>query len=195
MTDLERLPCGRAVDDLITQVADGNADRRTPHQGGCPHCQASLAEYQRLWAPVQDLADQHVQVPDGILEHVMAAIRTAGEHTGYGLLPSPLGITRIAGRVVAILARTVAESVPGVRAALAEHATPTADGHRGLEAIAGVRGTSSAIQLTLAVSYGQDLIALAARIRATVAARIRALTGLEPVEITIVIDDVLEFLD
>jgi uncharacterized alkaline shock family protein YloU len=189
MTGPDRLPCGADVDDLINQVADGDAAHRTPHQDGCPHCQAALAEYQRLWAPVQDLTEQHVAVPDGILDHVIRAIRTAGEQAGYGLLRTPLGLTRIADRVVAVTARISAERVAGVRAALAHEHPPSREQP---EAVAGVQGGSAAIRITLAVTYGHDLVALADRIRATVAARIRTVTGLEPVEITIIIDDVLE---
>lgn len=192
MTGPDRLPCSAAVDDLISQVADGEGTRRTPHQDSCPHCQASLAEYQRLWAPVQDLADQHVPVPDGILDHVIHAIRAAGDNAGFGLLPTPLGTTRITERVVAVTARMSAERIPGVRAALtAEHPSTRRDGD-GPEVVAGVHGSSTAIRITLAVTYGYDLIALAERIRAAVSATIRTVTGLEPVDITIIVDDVLE---
>ena len=194
MTGPDRLPCGAVIDDLIGQGADGDAGSRTPHQAGCPHCQASLAEYQRLWAPVQDLADQHVPVPDGIIDHVLRAIHTAGENVGYGLLSAPMGVTRIAGRVVAAIARTSAERVTGVRAALAREHPPLPE-DRSAEAVVGVHGTSAAVHITLAVTFGQDLIALADRIRATVATTVRAATGLEPVEVTIIIDDVLEPLE
>lgn len=192
MTGPDQLPCGATIDDLIDQVADGDRTRRTAHQDGCPHCQASLAEYQRLWAPVQDLADQHVPVPDGILDHVINVIRTAGQNAGFGLLPTPLGTTRIADRVAAVTARVSAERVPGVRAALTDEHLSTRREGDGPEVVAGVHGSSAAIRITLAVTYGYDLIALADRIRATVSATIRTVTGLEPVEITIIVDDVLE---
>jgi uncharacterized alkaline shock family protein YloU len=53
-----------------------------------------------------------------------------------------------------------------------------------------VAGESTAIELTLAADYGQDLRALAERIRSEVTAGVRALTGLDPVAVSVVIDDV-----
>ena len=186
MNPRDRLPCGAAVDDLIGQVTDGATAQRTPHQADCPHCQAALAEYDRLWGPVQDLVDAPVPVPDSILEHAMRAIRTAGTNIGYGTVHTDKGDNRIADRVVAITARITAERIDGVRAALTG-----GDPHIDVHAAAGTLGSTAAVHLTLAVSYGTDLPALATRIRTAVATRIRDVTGLEPAEITIVIDDIL----
>jgi hypothetical protein len=67
----DRLPCGAPVGRLIEQVADGRGGDPTPHQQSCLHCQAALAEYDRLWAPVHQLAAEPVPVPDGLLEQVL----------------------------------------------------------------------------------------------------------------------------
>lgn len=206
MTPHDRLVCGAVVDDLIAQVADSHSAERTPHQDSCPHCQAALAEYQWLWSPIQDFTDEAVAVPDSILENVLRAIRGTGRDPHYGVLITPLGRTRIADRVVAVTAWITTEQIPGVRAAFSREIThhqatggPT-DHHGGddtaggavEEAVAGTHGASTAVQITLAASYGQDLPALAGRIRATVTDRIRVLTGLYPAQITIIIDDVLD---
>ncbi|MFG1928882.1 Asp23/Gls24 family envelope stress response protein [Cryptosporangium sp. NPDC048952] len=58
--------------------------------------------------------------------------------------------------------------------------------------IAGVSGISTALRITVAASYGLDLNELAERIRQAVTDRVRELTGLRPVEVSVVIDDVLE---
>jgi uncharacterized alkaline shock family protein YloU len=179
-----RLSCGTDIDDLIAQVADGRAAEQTRHQATCPHCQAALAEYQRLWSPIDELSAQPVPVPDSILENALRKIRAAAAEPGFGVLVTSLGATRIANRVVAITARIATEQVAGVRAALSEQTSST-------DPAVGTQGASTALQITLAASYGEDLIALAARIRHAVTERIRTLTGLEPVEITIIIDDVL----
>ena len=55
---------------------------------------------------------------------------------------------------------------------------------------AGVSGGSTAVQITLAAAYGQDLQALGERVRGVVARGIREVTGLEPVDVTVHVDDV-----
>ncbi len=53
-------------------------------------------------------------------------------------------------------------------------------------------GRSTAVEVTLAADYGTDLVALGGRIRTEVANRVRDLTGLEPVAVTVHIDDVFD---
>jgi uncharacterized alkaline shock family protein YloU len=178
----DRLTCGSLVDDLLAQVAEGR-DERTAHQEDCPHCQAALGEYRRLWSAVDRLATEPVRTPDTILSGVLAGIRAATEHPGYGVVVTPLGATRISDRVVAVTARIAAEQVNGVRVALGRV--------DGTNPSAGTFGSSTALQITVAATYGQDLHALADRIREVVGAHVRALTSLEPVEITVVVDEVL----
>jgi uncharacterized alkaline shock family protein YloU len=186
----DQLPCGASVDDLIAQVADGDAARRTPHQQDCPHCQAALAEYDRLWGPVTALAAARIQVPDSIIEEALRRIRHTSAHSEYGLLPGTSGLTRISVRVIIVTARMAAERTDGVRAALS-HARPI-DTHAAATVAAGVTGSTTAIEITIAATYGLDLPDLADRIRHAVAADIRNRTGLHPADITIVIDDVLQ---
>lgn len=178
----DRLPCGTQVADLLDQVADGRGADRDPHQQQCPHCQAALAEYDRLWSPVRELATEHVEAPDSILEAALEQIRQAVEHADYGLVSSADGLTSISARVVVVIARESAQGVSGVRVALSRHLT---------EVSAGVAGATAAVQITLAADHGIDLPDLGDRVRRTVADRIRTLTGLEPATVTIVIDDVL----
>ena len=51
-------------------------------------------------------------------------------------------------------------------------------------------GASAAIELTVAVQQGYELPVLGERIREAVAGEVRRLTGLEPVAINVIIDDV-----
>jgi uncharacterized alkaline shock family protein YloU len=185
----DRLPCAAAVDDLVSQVADGAGRQRSPHQRTCPHCQAALAEYARIWSPIEALAAEAVQPPGGMVEEILRKLRGAVSDPAYGILPGPLGQTRVAGRVVAVTARVTTERIPGVRAALA--AAPVVDDDAG-GVVAGVAGGSTALHITLAADYGEDLHALADRIRGAVARSVREITGLRPVEIMVTIDDVLE---
>lgn len=187
MTTTDRLPCGAYIDELIAQAAEGAAADRTAHHDRCPHCQAALAEYDRLFAPVRELATELVHVPDGLMEEILRGIRSAGSDPAYGLIPGPRGDTRIAGRVVAVTARITTEQTPGVRVALAHPVDPSGEG-----VVAGVAGRSTSVRITLAASYGEDLHALAGRIRSAVARAVEQGTGLRPAEITVVVDDVFE---
>jgi uncharacterized alkaline shock family protein YloU len=198
----ERLTCGRQVDDVVVQVAAGRAGDRDAHQQECPHCHAALAEYERLWAPLTELAAEKPSAPDSIVEKVLRRIRGAVEHADYGVLESPRGRTRISARVVVAVARESAQAVPGVRVALGKDITGRtggrSDGRGGgtamnpAEVVAGVAGRSTAIEITLAADYGADLHRLGEHVRAAVAAEIRALTDLEPVQVTVIIDDIFD---
>ena len=187
-----RLACGRDADELLAQVADGRGSDRDDHQRSCLHCQAALGEYDRLWAPVRDLAAQTVTTPDHVLETALRRIRRAVTDTEYGVLSSPDGVTRISARVVVVTARETAQSIPGVRVALSKHVTGRLHAGDGAGVSAGVAGQSAAVEITVAADYGLDLRRLGERIRTEVAARVRALTDLEPVEVTVVIDDILD---
>jgi uncharacterized alkaline shock family protein YloU len=201
----ERLTCGRPVEDVVAQVAAGRGGERDAHQRRCPHCHAALAEYERLWAPLTELAAEKPSAPDSIVENALRRIRGAVEHADYGVLESPLGRTRISARVVVAVARESAQAVPGVRVALSKHITRRSGGRSdvrgdgiavnpagGAEVVAGVAGRSTAIEITLAADYGADLHRLGEHVRAAVAAEIRALTDLEPVQVTVIIDDIFE---
>jgi len=193
--DDEPLQCGRSVGDTLAQVADGRGADRDDHQQRCPHCQAALGEYERLWAPVREVAAKQVSAPDSIVESALRRIRGAVEHTDYGVLESARGLTRISARVVVVAARETAQDVPGVRVALSRHilgagTTPAVTGRGGAGVTAGVAGRSTAVEITLAADYGLDLVELAERVRREVTARVRTLTDLEPVQVTVIIDDV-----
>jgi uncharacterized alkaline shock family protein YloU len=182
------LACGADADELLAQVAEGRASEHSPHQRHCPHCQAALAEYDRLWPPVREMAAAKVRAPEAIVENALRRIRGAAEDPSYGLLVGGGGTIRIAARVVVVSARETAARVPGVRVALSR--TPAAGSSAGPQVDSGVAGESAAIELTLAADYGEDLHALGQRIRVEVSEQVRALTGLDPVGITVVFDDV-----
>lgn len=210
----DRLVCGLAVAELLDQVSAGRADQRDTHQEGCPHCQAALAEYDRLWATVREVADTEVRAPDSVLEEAIRLIRGVVADPTYGSLPSPTGATRISARIVVVTARETAQDIAGVRIVLSKLVAPgvtpvsgpTAGGtgrhpdagqtanprQEELRVVAGVAGRSTAIGITLAADYGTDLVDLGERIRAEVATRVRELTGLEPVGVTVHIDDVFD---
>ena len=190
-----RLACGRDVQGILDQVAEGRAAELDAHQSGCLHCRAALAEYDRLWSPVRELAAERVEAPASVLEVALEKIRQVVEHADHGLLGSAEGLTRISVRVVVAIARRSAQEVPGVRVALSRYRPgPGAEGGTAAaspRAAAGVTGGTTTVEVTLAADYGTDLVDLGDRVRRAVAARVCELTGMEPASVSVVVDDVL----
>ncbi|MEU9818313.1 Asp23/Gls24 family envelope stress response protein [Pseudonocardia alni] len=183
------LPCARSRDEVLDQVARGDAATLDPHQDECVHCRAALAEYDRLWSPMRELAAERVEIPEAGIEAALARLRGAIEDTDYATLRGPQGTTRVAARVVVVAARHSAQEVPGVRVALSRELTGPHDTDS--EVHVGVAGTSTVIEITLAADYGRSLHQLAADVRSAVTDRVRHLTDLDPVQVVVIIDDVL----
>ena len=199
LLNIVTLPCGADVDALLEQVADGRASDRDAHQQTCVHCQAALAEFAALWAPVADTAAAAVPAPPGLTAAVMSQIRTLVRDVWYTLQTTDLGAIRIAARIVAAMARDAARMVPGVRvalgrsthtraAALTERAT---FGHRHPHAAVGVLGRTAVIDLAVAVSYGDPVHEVGRQIQQQVIASLRDNIGLQTVAVNILVDDVL----
>ena len=212
----ERLACGASSDDLLEQVSAGRAGDLDEHQAGCPHCQAALAEYDRLWAPVREVADTEVIAPGSVLREALRRIRSAAADPTYGTIDGPDGALRVAARVVVVVARETAQDIDGVRVVLGRLLTagtapepgtvpadsipstrPEGSGEgpaqpSGARVVAGVSGRSTAVEVVLAADYGTDLLELGERIRVEVTHQVRRLTGLEPVVVSVRIDDVFD---
>jgi uncharacterized alkaline shock family protein YloU len=192
------LPCGAEVDQLLEQVADGRAADLDDHQRDCVHCQAAIAEFAALWAPVAEMAASPVPAPPGLTAAVMSQIRVLIRDVWYTLETTNLGAIRIAARIVAALARDRARMVPGVRvalgrsthskmAALAERAT---FGHRHPHAAVGVLGRTAVVDLAVAVTYGDPVHEVARDIQQQVIATLRDDVGLQTVAVNVIVDDV-----
>ena len=196
------LPCGADVDPLLEQVADGHAELDA-HQRECVHCQAAIIEFTALWQPVTDLAASPVTGPPGLAAAVMNQIRVLVRDVWYTLQTTDLGVIRIAARIVAALARDSARTVPGVRvalgrstngriAALAEHASL---GHRHPHAAVGVLGRTAAVDLAIAVAYGEPVHQVARDVQLQVIAALRDSLGLATVTVNVTVDDILTDTD
>ncbi len=193
------LACGEEVDPLFEQVADGRAAALDPHQRECVHCQAAIAEFAAVWAPVAEMAARPVPAPPGLTAAVMSQIRTLVRDVWYTLHATNLGVVRIAARIVAARARDAARTIPGVRvalgrstqsrvAALAERATFQ---HRHPHAAVGVLGRTAVVDLAVAVTYGEPVHEVARRIQRHVIATLRNDVGLQTVAVNVTVDDVL----
>jgi uncharacterized alkaline shock family protein YloU len=197
----DRLPCGAAPADLLTQVTEGTAPRDPAHQRSCPHCRAALAEFAELWAPVRELAAEEVRAPADLLQSVMAQIRELARANWSAVLHDPAGRTRIAARVVGAVARLAAESVPHVSLAFGggRMATPegaAADPARvaGPESAAatsvGTAGSRVVVDVQIAVDHGVPIPAVADAVRERIAAHIAEQTGLVTTEVNVAVVDV-----
>ncbi len=200
LLDDGQLACGADIDLLLEQAADGAAGQLTPHQQGCVHCQAALAEFDALWAPVRDIAATPVLPPAGLTDAVLAQIRGLVRDVWYTLQTTGDGAIRIATRVVATLARDSARRIPGVRvalgrashgrlAALAEAATL---GHRHPHSAVGVLGRTAIIDLAIAVTYENPVHDTARQIQQQVTGALRDNLGLQAIAVNVTIDDILD---
>lgn len=195
------LPCGADPEELLEQAADVPGVLVTPHQQGCVHCQAALAEFDHLLAPLRLLATESVRPPPQLLDQVLARIRSAVATPAWavlddrdrdpravggavdGAVDAGRGRTRVAAHVIVEVARVAAGTVPGVRVALAAR-------EPGIEV--GASGSTVAVRVTVAAGYGEDLRELGRRIDRAVAAQVYALVGVDVATVTVHVDDVLE---
>lgn len=194
----QRLACGAGIDELLEQVADGDADRLTEHQRDCPHCQAAIAEFRLLWAPVQEYARQPVSLPRRLRASVLAEVDRLVHDVWYTLQLTDTGAIRVAARVVAAIARDAASRVPGVRVALgrstesrlARVVDTATTGHLHPHAAVGVLGRTAVIDLALAVSYGEPVHEVAHEVRRRVIAELKENVGLQSVTVNVTVDDI-----
>jgi uncharacterized alkaline shock family protein YloU len=194
-----QLACGADVDVLLEQAADGRAGQLTSHERNCLHCQAALAEFSRVWAPVRELAGEPVALPAAVRDAVTSQIRKLVADVWYTLQLSDGGVIRIAARVVARIAREAARDVAGVRVAfgrsthtrmagLVERATLR---HRHPNAAVGVLGRTAVVDLAIAVQYGDQVDAVAREVQRRAVAELRGKARLRDVTVNVTVDDVI----
>lgn len=182
-----RLRCGQPVDDLLSQVSEGQPPTDPEHQRTCPHCRAALAELDELWRPIRALAAEQVKAPAELLEQVMDRVRELVRQGWYAVIRSPEGDTRISARVIAAVARLAAEQVPGISLALGGgHATDTD---------VGIAGPRVVIDVDVIIEMGTPIPTTSHTLREQIAADIAAHTGLHTAEVNIAIIDVVHAAD
>ena len=193
-----RLPCGRAVDDLMAQVTDGGAPVEGEHQRRCAHCTAARAELEALWQPVRALAAERVRAPSEVLQGVMARVRELMEPGWYAVVSEPEGKTRIAARVLGAYARLAAEEVSGVTLAIGGgrtgESTSAAEiaGDPGEAASnVGVAGAHVVVDVDVVVQMGVSISAVGREVQERIADRIAAYTGLTTHQVRVTVVDVV----
>jgi hypothetical protein len=94
--DSRELACGALVDEVLEQVAEGDGERLNDHQQNCPHCQAAITEFNRIWSPVRRLAEEPVPVPRRFRASVMHEVERLVHDVGYTLQLTDQGAIRVA---------------------------------------------------------------------------------------------------
>jgi uncharacterized alkaline shock family protein YloU len=175
-----RLPCGKRLEEILAQVADGAPAEDETHQAGCPYCQTALRRLRRAWTDVTDLAREPVNVPDGLTAQIMARVRVlAAQAADFILLGHPRGETRVSHAVVARIAQRLARTIPGVvfASARVEPRNPPLPDRVDLS-------------IRLVVTFGPALHRVADAVRTIVRRQTPRLTGAQFDRIEIRIDDV-----
>ncbi|MHB9856176.1 Asp23/Gls24 family envelope stress response protein [Streptomyces krungchingensis] len=120
--------------------------------------------------------------------------------TGAGTSPETRGRTTIADGVVAKIAGMAAREVPGIHnlgagmaraiGAMRERVPGGGTGgvSRGVKVEVGE--SQAAVDLDVVVEYGYSIVEVAAEVRVNVISAVERMTGLEVVEVNLVIDDV-----
>lgn len=182
-----RLPCGTDIGELIDRVADRRAP--TAHQRHCRWCQTARADLVRAWDGVAALADEGIEVPPDFVRRVMHRVRAEARRDrpaarGHDRLPfgdawharwrDELGELWVADVVVRALVARAARDVVGVDAI-------------GRVAVRVERRTCVATVHLRAV-YGEDVAALANRVRRRVTDVVAAVSRLDVVAVHVEID-------
>ena len=191
MTRGDRLPCAVPVDELLVQVADGTRPLDGRHQSACPHCRATLAEIRALWAPIGQLATEHLNAPPELSASVMAKVRELPRNAWHAVIPGERGTTYIAARVISAVTKLAAEGLPAVALAVgraqqgpaSEAPTPAAG------AQVGVAGSHLILNVHIIVRFGEHIPTLARALRSRIREQVELL-GLAPTEVNIAVVDV-----
>lgn len=108
-----RLPCGQTVEAVW---ADLEADRVTAHGLDCPHCTTTRAGLSQLAEATTLLVDDPVDLPAGMVDTIMAAVRADLSLTRTIELPTSEAYVDISFHALAAVLRYVVDGVDGVRA-------------------------------------------------------------------------------
>jgi hypothetical protein len=181
----ERLPCGVALETLLTQIADQHPVEDPAHQDSCPYCQTALRRLQTGWDDLQTVFRQPVTIPEGLTGRIMTQVRALASYIADSLLLGyPRGETRISHTVVGALVQRLAARVPGVVFASARlHPQEPRHPRRVI------------IALRIVVAFGPAIEGVVDAVRENLRRRIPALTGAELDRIDITISDIAPPLD
>ncbi|WP_427893371.1 hypothetical protein ACQHIV_10895 [Kribbella sp. GL6] len=158
VTDLHPLACGRTVEDVWEELDSGTP---SAHLADCPHCRTARASLEQLAAATEMLIDDPVDVPTGLLDRIMTAVR-ADVNLGRTI---PLGSADVQLSVPALAAvlRYAVDGVPGIRARQCRIELVDDDAVR--------------VSMTVALKFGAGQVGALEEARERAAAALRAQIG------------------
>ena len=171
------LPCGQDAAILWEHVSVGQLDE---HELDCPHCQAASAGFEALREATGELTEVDLAPPRDLTERIMRAVRTERRRdASIPIADNDLGPIRVAAQAAAVVVRFAADQTDGVTARSCA-----------VEQLDGEPDGWCAVRLQIALRYGVDGMAAAARIRELVGTAARELAGFEPARIDITVVDI-----
>ncbi|TCC32582.1 Asp23/Gls24 family envelope stress response protein [Kribbella sindirgiensis] len=175
VTDLHPLACGRTVEDVWDDLDSG---RTTAHLKDCPHCRTARASLGQLADATAFLIDDPAEVPAGLLDRVMSAVR-ADLSLGRTLaLPTGAAQVDLSVSALAAVLRYAVDGVAGIRAR-----------HCRIELVTDQPDTLT-VSMTVALRYGSGRVAALELARERVVSAVRAQAGFEVAELDFEIVDV-----
>jgi uncharacterized alkaline shock family protein YloU len=196
---------GPASVDGAASAAPGPSGEVLAHQRVCPHCRAMIAELRELWAPVAQVSTATITAPPSLTRGIMDRVTALAQHNWHAVVEDNPGATRIAAWVVAIVARRAAASVDGVntvsgrvhpadpavadvQAAYGTTSRPST--HQALADGIGIAGRKVVVRVQITAAAGSPMLTvLAEQVRRRVILHVRALTGLDVVEVDVEVTD------
>lgn len=160
VTEPHPLACGRTVEDVWDELDSGAP---SAHLAECPHCRTARAGLEQLAEATALLIDDPVEVPNGLLDRIMTAVR-ADVNLGRTI---PLGSPEVELSVPALAAvlRYAVDAVPGIRARRC-----------GIEVVA---ENAVRVSMTVALKFGAGQVGALEQARERVASALRGQVGYE----------------
>lgn len=185
-----RLPCGAELGALLEQIADGGAQKRSPHQRGCRYCTVALDDAERYWQSVRDVAATPVEIPLDLVASIMRKIRRLIQAGWITVTRAADGTTKVAAWVVAAIAELAAERSAGVHRVgtgwgrLADRLGEAVSPHDGEQTPSGsaayeVADQTTTVELDVVARYGPPIPFIADQLRRNIISDVRRLTTLD----------------
>ncbi|WP_350276338.1 Asp23/Gls24 family envelope stress response protein [Kribbella sp. HUAS MG21] len=161
---LHPLACGRSVEEVWEELDGGTP---SVHLTECPHCRTARASLEQLAEATAFLVDDPAEVPTGLLDRIMTAVR-ADVNLGR-TLPLPTGAAEVELSTTALAAvlRYVVDGVAGIRARQCRIELVTE------------RPEAVNVSMTVALEFGTGQVAALEQARERVAAALRGQVGYE----------------
>ncbi|MET7280402.1 Asp23/Gls24 family envelope stress response protein [Kribbella sp. NPDC005582] len=162
VTALHPLPCGRTVEDVWDELESGEL---SAHRADCPHCRTAQAGLEQLIEATQLLIDDPVEVPGGLLDRIMTAVR-ADLNLGRTIpLPTEPAAIEVSVHALAAVLRYAVDGTSGVRARQCR--------------IELTQPGSVAVWMSVALEFGAGQVGALDEARQRVAMALRGQVGLE----------------